>query len=41
MSGYTPNDSVYESLLDESTVFLQKPFTRPTLLAKVHETLDS
>jgi DNA-binding NtrC family response regulator len=41
MSGYTPNASVYESLLDESTVFLQKPFTRPTLLAKVHETLDS
>ena len=41
MSGYTPNASVHESLLDESTVFLQKPFTRPTLLTKVHETLSS
>jgi FixJ family two-component response regulator len=41
MSGYTPNASVHESLLDESTIFLQKPFTRSTLLAKIHETLDS
>jgi CheY-like chemotaxis protein len=41
MSGYTPNASVHESLLDESTMFLQKPFTRPTLLARVHETLSS
>ena len=41
MSGYTPNAIVHHGVLDEATIFLQKPFTRSTLLAKVHETLDS
>jgi PAS domain S-box-containing protein len=40
MSGYTANAIVHGGVLEESIPFLQKPFTRATLLAKVHEALD-
>jgi PAS domain S-box-containing protein len=40
MSGYTANAIVHHGVLDDSIPFLQKPFTRATLLAKVHESLD-
>lgn len=39
MSGYTQNAILHQGVLEESTLFLQKPFTRSTLLAKVQEAL--
>jgi PAS domain S-box-containing protein len=39
MSGYTPNAILHHGMLDESTLFLQKPFSRTTLLAKVQKAL--
>jgi PAS domain S-box-containing protein len=39
MSGYTPNAIVHRGILEEGTLFLQKPFTRAMLLAKVREAL--
>ena len=39
MSGYTPNAIVHHGVLEEGTVFLQKPFSRATLLARIQQTL--
>jgi PAS domain S-box-containing protein len=40
MSGYTPNAIVHHGVLEEGTIFLQKPFSRAALLAKIQETLS-
>ncbi len=37
MSGYTANAIVHHGVLEENTMFLQKPFSRAGLLAKVQE----
>jgi CheY-like chemotaxis protein len=39
MSGYTPSAIVHHGVLEADTMFLQKPFTRTALLAKVQEAL--
>ena len=41
MSGYTPNAIVHHGVLEEGTSFLQKPFSRAALLAKIQEALSS
>jgi len=41
MSGYTPDTVVHHGVLEENTKFLQKPFARATLLAKIQEALSS
>jgi two-component system, cell cycle sensor histidine kinase and response regulator CckA len=40
MSGYTDDAVPALGRLDKNTVFLQKPFTRERLIAKVREALD-
>ena len=40
MSGYTSDVIAHRGVLDEGISFLQKPFTRTTLAAKVRESLD-
>jgi PAS domain S-box-containing protein len=40
MSGYTDDAMVRHGVLEEGTVFLQKPFTPATFLMKVREVLD-
>jgi PAS domain S-box-containing protein len=41
MSGYTENVVGHNGLLDSGVVLLQKPFSLPTLRAKVREVLDT
>jgi PAS domain S-box-containing protein len=41
MSGYTANVIAHHGVLDKGISFLQKPFSRKDLAAKVRETLDS
>jgi len=41
MSGYTDDAIVRHGILEEDIFFLQKPFTRESLLAKVREALSS
>ena len=40
MSGYTADVIVHHGVLEEGVVFIQKPFSRPTLAAKIREALD-
>ena len=40
MSGYTANVIIHHSVLDEGVCFIQKPFSRKGLAAKVREVLD-
>ncbi|WP_163341017.1 PAS domain-containing sensor histidine kinase [Desulfopila sp. IMCC35008] len=40
MSGYTANAIAHHGVLDEGVSFIQKPFSRKQLSAKVRETLD-
>jgi DNA-binding NtrC family response regulator len=39
MSGYTPNAIVHHGVLDPGVQFLQKPFSRATLLTKINEVI--
>lgn len=39
-SGYTANVIVHHGVLDEGVFFIQKPFSRKDLAAKVREVLD-
>ena len=41
MSGYTDDAIVRHGILEEDILFLQKPFTRDSLLGKVREALTS
>jgi CheY-like chemotaxis protein len=41
MSGYTANVIAHHGVLDEGVHFIQKPFTRNDLAAKIREALDS
>ena len=40
MSGYTDNAIVHHGVLEEKTPFLQKPFEREDLAAKVRQVLE-
>ena len=40
MSGYTNNAIAHHGVLDESIYFLQKPFSKEALVAKVREVSD-
>jgi two-component system cell cycle sensor histidine kinase/response regulator CckA len=40
MSGYTANVIAHHGVLDEGVYFIQKPFSRKDLAAKVREVLD-
>jgi two-component SAPR family response regulator len=41
ISGYTTNAITRNGMLDEGLIFLQKPFSKEGLTAKVREALDS
>jgi two-component system, cell cycle sensor histidine kinase and response regulator CckA len=41
MSGYTANVIAHHGVLDEGVHFIQKPFSKKDLAAKVRETLDA
>ncbi|HYF50778.1 MAG TPA: response regulator [Planctomycetota bacterium] len=41
MSGYTTNAIVHHGVLDETTEFIEKPFSPSTLIKRVREVLDS
>ena len=41
MSGYTPDAIAHRGVLDEDINFLQKPFSKKSLAAKVREALDA
>ena len=40
MSGYTDDAIAAHGVLEPGTAFIQKPFTRQTLAAKIREVLD-
>jgi FixJ family two-component response regulator len=40
-SGYTENAIAHQGMLDPGTQFLQKPFRRQNLAAKIREALDA
>ena len=40
MSGYTANVIAHQGVLDPGVHFLQKPFSRVHLIAKLREALD-
>jgi CheY-like chemotaxis protein len=40
MSGYIPDAIAHHGVLEQGALFLQKPFTRPALLAKIQEALS-
>ncbi len=40
MSGYTANVIAHHGVLDEGVHFIQKPFTKKELAAKIREVLD-
>jgi len=40
MSGYTDNMIAHHGILDDGVCFIQKPFSRKDLIAKVREVLD-
>jgi CheY-like chemotaxis protein len=39
ISGYTPSTIIHDGVLEEGTFFLQKPFTRTSLLKKIQQVL--
>jgi two-component system cell cycle sensor histidine kinase/response regulator CckA len=41
MSGYTADVIAHHGVLDEGVHFIQKPFSLPTMAAKVRMVLDS
>ena len=41
MSGYTADIIAHDGVLDEGVYFIQKPFSRQALAAKVRDALDS
>jgi hypothetical protein len=41
MSGYTSNVIAHHGVLDDGIHFIQKPFAKHALAAKVREALDS
>jgi two-component system, cell cycle sensor histidine kinase and response regulator CckA len=41
MSGYTSDEALRRAVVDEGAPFVQKPFGRDTLVAKIREVLDT
>jgi hypothetical protein len=41
MSGYTESPAIQRGILEETTAFLQKPFSSSDLILKIRKVLDS